>query len=119
MDTSSPSHDSTSGAAGRAIDLGGHAPGAHHRLVSFRQPSPGDIEALLIQAAGGGPVVSQARDGAARLLSRLSLGPWTIEVPEPASRYGADYRVTVSASALRATVRIRCLPHPHVLDVRM
>lgn len=120
MDTSSPSHEAATGsAASRAIDLGGQAPGAHHRLVSFCRPSPGDIEALLSQAAEGGPVVSQARDSAARLLSRLSVGPWTAQVPEPASRYGADYQVIVVASALRATVRIRCLPRPHVLDVRM
>ena len=32
--------------AAKALDLGGHAPGAHHRLVSHRKPAPQDIEAL-------------------------------------------------------------------------
>lgn len=118
MDTSS-SNDASGKAASQAIDLGGHAPGAHHRLLSFRQPSPGDIETLLAQAAEGWPVLTQARDNAARLLTRLSLGPWTARVLEPATPYGSDYQVIVSASALRATVQIRCLPHPHVLHVRM
>ena len=64
-------------------------------------------------------MVSQSRDSATRLLSRLSLGPWVISTTSSASRFGADYEVVLSAGALRATLRIRCLPCPHVLHVRM
>jgi hypothetical protein len=103
----------------QAIDMGGHSPVAHHRLVTHRQPSPQDIEVLLTQAANGWPMVTPARDSAARLLSRLGLGPWTIRSTGPASRFGADYKVILSAGALHATVRIRCLPCPHVFHVRM
>ena len=105
--------------AHKALDLGGHAPGAHHRLVSNRRPAPRDIEALLIQAAEGRAIVSPARDGATRLLSRLSVGPWTIKSLADKGLFGSDYQVVLAAGALRATVQIRCLPSPHVVRVRL
>jgi len=107
------------GVAAKALDLGGHAPGAHHRLVSHRKPAPQDIEALLIQAADGRAIVSPARDGAARLLSRLSVGHWTIKTVMADGRFSSDYQVVLAAGALRATVQIRCLPSPHVVHVKI
>lgn len=109
----------TASVAAKALDLGGHAPGAHHRLVSHRKPAPQDIEALLIQAAEGRAIVSPARDGATRLLSRLSVGPWTIKALVAEGRFSSDYQVVLAAGALRATVRIRCLPSPHVVHVKI
>lgn len=106
-------------AADHALDLGGHASGAHHRLVSHRKPAPQDIEALLIQAAEGRAMVSPARDKAARLLSRLSVGPWEIKSLAPDAGFASDYQVVLAAGALQATVRIRCLPCPHVVHVRI
>ncbi|MBA4108061.1 MAG: hypothetical protein C0487_00495 [Leptothrix sp. (in: Bacteria)] len=105
--------------ADKARDLGGHAPGAHHRLVAHRKPAPQDIEALLIQAAQGSAIISPARDSAARLLSRLSVGPWTIHERLANGHFSSDYQVVLAAGALRATVQIRCLPWPHVVHVRI
>lgn len=106
-------------AASQAVDLGGHGPGAHHRLVSLRQPAPQDIESLLVQAAQGVSVPTQARDAAGRLLTRLSLGPWSIQQVLAEVGHGADYTVVLALVSRQATLQIRCLPSPHVVHVRM
>ncbi|MDI1258390.1 hypothetical protein [Aquabacterium sp.] len=117
MSSPEPTHEAS--VADKALDLGGHAPGAHHRLVSHRKPAPQDIEALLIQAAEGRAIVSPARDGATRLLSRLSVGPWRIHTLVADGGFSSDYQVVLAAGALRATVQIRCLPCPHVVQVKI
>lgn len=106
-------------AAGRAVDLGGHGAGEHHRLVSLRQPAPQDIETLLVQAAEGLPVTTPARDAAGRLLTRLSLGPWSIKQVVADGGHGTDYTVVLTLTGQQATLQIRCLPSPHVVHVRM
>jgi len=106
-------------AASQAVDLGGHAPGAHHRLVARRQPAPQDIETLLVQATQGWPMATQARDAAGRLLTRLSLGPWSIQQVLAEGGHGGDYTVRLALVSQRAELRVRCLPSPHVVHVRM
>lgn len=112
-------NQTSGGAASQALDLGGHGPGAHHRLVSRRQPAPQDIETLLVQATQGLPMATQARDAAGRLLTRLSLGPWSIQQVLAEGGHGADYTVVLALLSQQATLKIRCLPSPHVLHVRM
>ncbi len=58
-----------------------HRPGGfHQRVVMRRDPSPADVVRLLTEAAASRQVVpSSARDGADRLLARLSILPWRVQ----------------------------------------
>lgn len=102
-------------AASQARDMGCHSGTAYHRLVSHRQPSPEDIEGLLSEAAQGQRVPTGAKDAAGRLLTRMSVAPWSVGAIVPS--LGGDYSVILKLGARQVGVLIRCQPHPHVVGI--
>lgn len=104
-------------AASQARDMGCHSGTAYHRVVSHRRPSPQDVEGLLIEAAQGQRVPTAAKDAAGRLLTRMTVAPWSIGAIVPEAGSGGDYRVTLNLGARQVGVLIRCQPHPHVVRV--
>lgn len=97
-----------------------HRPGGfHQRVVMRRDPSPADVVRLLTEAAASRQVVpSSARDGADRLLARLSLLPWRVQRVAQV-RASAAYVIQVVAPGLRASLRIGCLPVAHLVQVSL
>jgi hypothetical protein len=63
-------------------------------------------------------VPSSARDGADRLLARLSTLPWRVQRVAQV-RASATYVIQVVAPGLRASLRIGCLPVAHLVQVSL
>jgi len=103
----------------RSLDRLHRTGGFYQRVVMRRHPSPADVVRLLDEAAASQQVVpSNARDGAGRLLARLSVLPWRLQRVEQV-RASAAYNIHVIAPGLRARLRIGCLPVAHLVQVSL